>query len=142
MNKDIESIEMFFKGDVEYKEKHLDEVLYLLNKLMVDVKEVFSQGDREQQRESAKKFNQARNFVYDYLDSTIEKLGLEQGQLQLLLSYFLNTASPYRDQIVSFRQEFEKNTMEIETLLDAKLPQKKKKGRLKKYAQKSSWVQS
>lgn len=142
MNKDIESIEMFFKGDVEYKENHFDQVLYLLNKLMVDVKEVFSKGDREQQRESAKKLTQARNFVYDYLDSTIEKLGLEQGQLQLLLSYFLNTASPYRDQIVIFQQEFEKNTMEVETLLDAQLPQKKKKGRLKKYAQKSSWVQS
>ncbi|MGL4540046.1 MAG: hypothetical protein ACRCU0_03625 [Candidatus Rhabdochlamydia sp.] len=141
-DKEIEGIEAFFKGDVEYKGKHLNEMLYLLNNLMVDVKEVFSKGSREQQKASAKKFKRARHLVYDYLDSTIEKLGLEQDQVQLLVSYFLNTASPDRDQIVILQKEFEKNTKEVETILDAKLPQKKKRGPLKKYAQKSSWVQS
>jgi hypothetical protein len=144
MNKDkeIEGIEAFLKGDVEYKDKHFNEMLHLLNVLMVDVKEVFSKGSLEQQKASAKKFNQARHLLYNYLDSTIEKLGLERDQQQLLFSYFLNEAAPHRAQTMILQKEFEKNTKEVEKLLDAKLPQKKKKGPLKKYAQKSNWVQS
>ncbi|MGL5625955.1 MAG: hypothetical protein ACRDDW_00350 [Candidatus Rhabdochlamydia sp.] len=141
-DKEIERIETFLKGDVEYKNTHFDELLNLINKLMVDIKEAVAKGSREQQKASAEKLEQARRLLYDYLESATEKLGLEQDQLQLILSYFLNTASPHRDKLVIFQQEFEKNTKEVETLLDAKIPQKKKRGPLKKYAQKSSWVQS
>lgn len=141
-DKEIEKIETFLQGDVEYKDMHFEELLKLINKLMVDLKEAVSKGSREQQKLSAEKLEQARRLLYDYLESATEKLGLDQDQLQLILSYFLNTASPHRDKLVIFQQEFEKNTEEVEKLLDAKIPQKKKRGRLKKYAQKSSWVQS
>lgn len=141
-DKEIEKIETFLEEDVEYKDTHFEELLSLMNKLMVDLKEAVSKGSQEQQKIAAEKLEQARHLLYDYLESATEKLGLEQDQLQLILSYFLNTASPHRDKLVVFQQEFEKNTEEVEKLLDAKIPQKKKKGRLKKYAQKSSWVQS
>ncbi|HEV3269444.1 MAG TPA: hypothetical protein VGZ69_02205 [Candidatus Rhabdochlamydia sp.] len=141
-NKEIEKIETFLEEDVEYKDVHFEELLNLINKLMVDLKEAVSKGSQEQQKIAAEKLEQARHLLYDYLESATEKLGLEQDQLQLILSYFLNTASPHRDKLVVFQQEFEKNTEEVEKLLDAKIPQKKKRATLKKYAQKSSWVQS
>ena len=141
-DKEIEKIETFLEEGVEYKDVHFEELLNLINKLMVDLKEAVSKGSQEQQKIAAEKLEQARHLLYDYLESATEKLGLEQDQLQLILSYFLNTASPHRDKLVVFQQEFEKNTEEVEKLLDAKIPQKKKRGTLKKYAQKSSWVQS
>lgn len=141
-DKEIEKIETFLEEDVEYKDTHFEELLNLMNKLMADLKEAVSKGSQEQQKMAAEKLEQARHLLYDYLEAATEKLGLEQDQLQLILSYFLNTASPHRDKLVVFQQEFEKNTEEVEKLLDAKMPQKKKRGALKKYAQKSSWVQS
>lgn len=141
-DKEIEKIETFLEEDVEYKDTHFEELLNLMNKLMADLKEAVSKGSQEQQKAAAEKLEQARHLLYDYLESATEKLGLEQDQLQLILSYFLNTASPHRDRLVVFQQEFEKNTEEVEKLLDAKIPQKKKRGTLKKYAQKSNWVQS
>lgn len=141
-DKEIEKIETFLEEDVEYKDTHFEELLNLMNKLMADLKEAVSKGSQEQQKVAAEKLEQARHLLYDYLESATEKLGLEQDQLQLILSYFLNTASPHRDKLVVFQQEFEKNTEEVEKLLDAKIPQKKKRGTLKKYAQKSNWVQS
>jgi len=141
-DKEIERIETFLGKNVEYKDVHFEELLNLINKLMIDLKEAVSKGSQEQQKIAAERLEQARHLLYDYLESATEKLGLEQDQLQLILSYFLNTASPHRDKLVVFKQEFEKNTEEVEKLLDAKIPQKKKRGTLKKYAQKSSWVQS
>ncbi|PWU13326.1 MAG: hypothetical protein C5B45_06160 [Chlamydiae bacterium] len=141
-DKEIEKIKTFLGEHVEYKDDHFEELLNLINKLMVDLKEAISKGSQEQQKIAAEKLEQARHLLYDYLESATEKLGLEQDQLQLILSYFLNTASPNRDKLVVFQQEFEKNTKEVEKLLDTKIPQKKKRATLKKYAQKSSWVQS
>lgn len=141
-DKEIEKIEHFLQGDGAFKESHFEELLNLMNKLMVDLKEAVSKGGQEQQKIAADKLEQARRLLYDYLESATESLGLEQEQLQLILSYFLNTASPHRDKLVIFQQEFEKNTEEVEKLLNAKIPQKKKRSTLKKYAQKSSWMQS
>ncbi|MDR2539463.1 MAG: hypothetical protein LBC45_02455 [Chlamydiales bacterium] len=141
-DKEIEKIETFLEEGVEYKDTHFEELLHLMNKLMVDLKEAVSKGNQEQQKLAAQKLEQARHLLHDYLESATEKLGLEQDQLQLILSYFLHTASPHRDKLVVFQQEFEKNTEEIEKLLDAKTPQKKKKTTLKKHAQKSHWVPS
>ena len=141
-DKEIKKIETYLEEGVEYKDVHFEEVLNLMNKLMVDLKEAVSKGSIEQQKIAGEKLEQARHLLYDYLESATEKLGLEQDQLQLILSYFFNTASPHRDRLVVFQQEFEKNTQEIEKILDAKIPQKKKRYSLKKYAQKSSWVQS
>ena len=141
-DKEIEKIEIFLEEGMEYKDVRFEELLNLMNKLMVDLKEAVSEGSQKQQKIAAEKLEQARHLLYDYLESATEKLGLEQDQLQLILSYFLNTASPHRDKLVVFQQEFEKNTEEVEKLLDAKIPQKKKRDTLKKYAQKSSWVQS
>lgn len=143
MKKDteLEEIETFLQGNLEFKDAHFGELLHVINKLMVDLKQAVSHGGQEEQIIAAKKLEQARHLLYAYLESATEKLGLEQEQMQMLLSYFLNTASPHRDMLVIFQQEFEKNTEEVEKLIDAKIPQKRKRSRLKKYAQKSSWVQ-
>lgn len=125
-DKEIEKIETFLEEGVEYKDTHFEELLNLMNKLMTDLKEAVSKGSQEQQKIAAEKLEQARHLLYDYLESATEKLGLEQDQLQLILSYFFNTASPHRDKLVIFQQEFEKNSKEVEKLLDAKIPQKKR----------------
>jgi hypothetical protein len=139
---EIEEIENFLQGNLEFKEAHFEELLYVMNKLMVDLKEAISRGSQEQQQLAANKLEQARHLLYNYLESATEKLGLEQEQMQLILSYFLNTASPHRDKLVIFQREFEKNTEEVEKLIDAKIPKQRKRNPLKKYARKSNWVQS
>lgn len=141
-DREIKKIETFLEEDVEYKDTHFEEVLNLMNKLMIDLKEAVSQGNLQQQKIAAEKLEKARHLLYSYLESATEKLGLEQDQLQLILSYFFNTSSSHLDKLVIFREEFEKNTGEIEKLLDARLPQKKKKTLIKKYAQKSHWLPS
>lgn len=141
-DKEIEKIETFLQGDIEFKESHFGDLLHLISKMMVDLKEAVTKGSQEQQKIAAEKLKQTRCLLYDYFDSATEKLGLEEEQLQQILPYFLNTASSHRDKLVVFQQEFEKNTEEVEKLIDAKIPKKKKRSTLKKYAQKSSWVQS
>ena len=102
-DKEIEKIEIFLEEGMEYKDVHFEELLNLMNKLMVDLKEAVSKGSQKQQKIAAEKLEQARHLLYDYLESATEKLGLEQDQLQLILSYFLNTASPHRDKLVVFQ---------------------------------------
>lgn len=123
-DKEIEKVKSFLQGDIEFKEAHFGELLEMTSQMMVDLKKAVAKGSQEQREIAAKRLAQTRGLLYDYLQSSTEKLGLNKEEWQQVFSYFLHTASPDRDKLIIFKQEFDKNAKEVEKLLSTEALQK------------------